>query len=206
MALEDLLKENNDLLREHNALLSKVISMSPLSGGASTESDENEDDTPAATGTRERGKPAPGRSKRTKVEMEEDRLADEADAAAAGTKSDTTSTKADTTGAVTFDGLKGDLAGWLGEFAKQEDKENPEGMHPEVTARKDCVKTLLTKLGAEKLGDIAEDADKIGKLHNWLHSKGKAGKIGEDGEPVFGAGRWAADPVAAKPASDDLDI
>lgn len=162
MALEDLLKENNDLLREHNALLSKVISMSPLSGGASTESDENEDDTPAATGTRERGKPAPGRSKRTKVEMEEDRLADEADAAAAGTKSDTTSTKADTTGAVTFDGLKGDwLAGWASSPSRKTRKTR--GHAPRGDGSQGLRENAADETGRRRLGDIAEDADKIGK-------------------------------------------
>ena len=97
----------------------------------------------------------------------------------------------------------------MGEFARAEDRENPEGTHPEVGARKDAIKTLLGKLGAEKLPDIAGDATKIGKLHTWLNGSGKEGKKDKaTGELVFGAGRWAADPVADEGGDDegDLDI
>ena len=190
MALEELLKENTAAIREMNANLVKLLSSASgaaiSSATTSTDADDTADTTDEAP-KRERGKPSPGKSKRTAAEVAEDKAADDADAAAAA--GDT-----DDTGAVTFDELKVKLSKWLGEFAKPEDKESPEGTHPEVTARRDAIKAVLTKLGAEKLPDIAKDAEKVGKLDNWLETKAMKADKGH------GIGRLASDP---EPAGDD---
>ena len=205
MSLEQALKENTEALLAHTAAVNKLLSStanvagSPSTTTASTDADDTADTTDEAP-KRERGKPSPGKSKRTAAEVAEDKAADDADAAAAA--GDT-----DDTGTVTFDELKVKLSKWLGEFARAEDRENPEGTHPEVGARKEAIKTLLGKLGAEKLPDIAGDATKIGKLHTWLNGSGKAGKKDkETGELVFGEGRWAADPVEDGEGGDEDDL
>ncbi len=100
----------------------------------------------------------------------------------------------------TFATLKADLAAWLGEFAKEEDKENPDGAHPEVQARKDAVGKAFAsdKIGIKKLTDLgADDTVKIAALHTWLHEKAKKADKG------FGIGRFAADPAPADEADDD---
>ena len=91
------------------------------------------------------------------------------------------------------------LSKYLGEFARAEDKDNPEGAHPEVTARRDAIKAVLSKLGAEKLPDIAKDAEKVGKLNTWLEEKALTADRGH------GIGRLAADPEPAG-GDDELDI
>lgn len=206
MSLEQALKENTEALLAHTAAVNKLLSSTATVAGSasttttSTDADDSADDSADTTDEapkRERGKPSPGKSKRTAAEVAEDKAADEADAAAA----------AGDAGAVTFDSLKKELGTWLGEFARAEDRENPEGTHPEVGARKEAIKTLLGKLGAEKLPDIAGDATKIGKLHTWLNGSGKAGKKDkETGELVFGEGRWAADPVEDGEGGDEDDL
>ena len=207
LSLEQALKENTEATLAQTELLKQLLSSAATVPGsastttASTDTDATDDstDTTGETPKRERGKPSPGKSKRTAAEVAEDKAADEAE------KGDSTDT-ADT-GAVTFDSLKKELGTWLGEFAKAEDKDNPEGTHPEVGARKEAIKTLLGKLGAEKLPDIAGDATKIGKLHTWLNGSGKAGKKDkETGELVFGEGRWAADPVEDGEGGDEDDL
>lgn len=199
MSLEQALKENTEALLAHTAAVNKLLSSTANVAGSATDATTTSTDTDDSADTtdeapkRERGKPSPGKSKRTAAEVAEDKAADDADAAA--------DTGAADTGAVTFDSLKKELGVWLGEWAKAEDRDNPEGTHPEVGARKDAIKTLLGKLGAEKLPDIAGDAAKIGKLHTWLNGSGKEGKKDKaTGELVFGPGRWAADP---EPAGDD---
>lgn len=186
MSLEQALKENTEALLAHTAAVNKLLSGTANVAGSATDADDTADTTDEAP-KRERGKPSPGKSKRTAAEVAEDKAADDADAAAAA--GDT-----DDTGAVTFDELKAKVAKWLGEFAKPEDKESPEGTHPEVTARRDAVKAVLTKLGAEKLPDIAKDAEKVGKLDNWLETKAMKADKGH------GIGRLASDP---EPAGDD---
>ena len=207
MSIEQALKDLTEAVVLNTTALNKLlagtanVAGSPSTTTVSTDADESADTNEDAP-KRERGKPSPGKSKRTAAEVAEDKAADEADAA--GDKDDTADA-----GAVTFDSLKKELGTWLGEFARAEDRENPEGTHPEVGARKDAIKTLLGKLGAEKLPDIAGDATKIGKLHTWLNGSGKEGKKDKaTGELVFGAGRWAADPVADEGGDDegDLDI
>ena len=208
MSLEQALKENTEALLAHTAAVNKLLSSTANVAGSatdatttSTDTADTDDtaDTTDETPKRERGKPSPGKSKRTAAEVAEDKAADEAE------KGDSTDT-ADTD-AVTFDSLKKELGTWLGEFARAEDRENPEGTHPEVGARKEAIKTLLGKLGAEKLPDIAGDATKIGKLHTWLNGSGKAGKKDkETGELVFGEGRWAADPVEDGEGGDEDDL
>ena len=203
LSIEQALKDLTEAVVLNTTALNKLLSGtatvagSPSTTTASTDADDTADTTDEAP-KRERGKPSPGKSKRTAAEVAEDKAADEADAAAAA-GDDAGETAA--AGAVTFDSLKKELSVWLGEWAKAEDRDNPEGTHPEVGARKDAIKTLLGKLGAEKLPDIAGDAAKIGKLHTWLNGSGKEGKKDKaTGELVFGPGRWAADP---EPAGDD---
>ena len=193
MSIEQALKDLTEAVVLNTTALNNLLSStatvagSPSTTTASTDADDTADTTDEAP-KRERGKPSPGKSKRTAAEVAEDKAADEADAAA-GDKDDT-----DDTGTVTFDELKVKLSKWLGEFSKPEDKENPEGTHPEVTARRDAIKAVLTKLGAEKLPDIAKDAVKVGKLNTWLEEKALTADRGH------GIGRLAADP---EPAGDD---
>ena len=210
MSIEQALKDLTEAVVLNTTALNNLLSStatvagSPSTTTASTDADDTADTTDEAP-KRERGKPSPGKSKRTAAEVAEDKAADDADAAAAAAAGDTDDT-ADTD-AVTFDSLKKELGTWLGEFARAEDRENPEGTHPEVGARKEAIKTLLGKLGAEKLPDIAGDATKIGKLHTWLNGSGKAGKKDkETGELVFGEGRWAADPVEDGQGGDEDDL
>lgn len=211
LSIEQALKDLTEAVALNTTALNNLLSSTATVAGspsttstttASTDADDSADTTDEAP-KRERGKPSPGKSKRTAAEVAEDKAADEADAtAAAGDKGETADT-----GAVTFDSLKKELGAWLGEWAKAEDKDNPEGTHPEVGARKEAIKTLLGKLGAEKLPDIAGDATKIGKLHTWLNGSGKAGKKDkETGELVFGEGRWAADPVEDGEGGDEDDL
>ena len=188
MSLELALKENTEALLAHTAVLNKLLSSTAtVAGSASTTttSTDADDTTNEDAPKRERGKPSPGKSKRTAAEVAEDKAADEADAAAAA---------GDDAEPVTFDELKVKLSKYLGEFAKPDDKENPEGTHPEVTARRDAIKAALTKLGAEKLPDIAKDAEKVGKLNTWLEEKALTADRGH------GIGRLASDP---EPAGDD---
>ena len=193
MSLEQALKENTEALLAHTAAVNKLLSSTANVAGSATDATTTSTDTDDTADTtdeapkRERGKPSPGKSKRTAAEVAEDKAADEADAAAAA--GDT-----DDTGTVTFDELKVKLSKWLGEFAKPEDRENPEGAHPEVTARRDAIKAVLSKLGAEKLPDIAKDAVKVGKLNTWLEEKALTADKGH------GIGRLASDP---EPAGDD---
>lgn len=189
MSLEQALKENTEALLAHTAAVNKLLSgTANVAGSAtdatttSTDADESADTNEEAP-KRERGKPSPGKSKRTAAEVAEDKAADDADAAG----------DADT-GSVTFDELKVKLSKYLGEFAKPEDRENPKGAHPEVIARRDAIKAVLTKLGAEKLPDIAADAEKVGKLNTWLEEKALTADRGH------GIGRLASDP---EPAGDD---
>jgi hypothetical protein len=200
MSLEEALKANTEALLAHTAVLQTLAGQTNAvaSGSTAPAAEKSTEEAPK----RERGKPAPGRAKRTKEEMEEDRLADEADAAAGGGAS-----APKTEGAVTFDTLKGKLAGWLGEYAREEDSKNPDGAHPEVLARKAALKAVLNKLtGTEdgKLGAIASDADKIAKLDNWFEEKALKADKGH------GVGRLAADPEPADAdedgGDDELDI
>lgn len=198
MALEELLKENTAAVLAQNELLAKMLAATSSDATASDD-DADGDTATKETPKRKRGEPSPGKSRRTKAETAEDEAADAADAAAAQKGDDTSSDDG-----VTFDGVKGKLAKWLGEFAKEEDKGNPDGAHPEVLARKAALKAVLNKLtGTDdgKLGAIADDAEKIGKLDNWFETKAKVADKGH------GVGRLAADPVAADEGGDDeLDI
>ena len=193
MSIEQALKDLTEAVALNTTALNNLLSStatvagSPSTTTASTDADDTADTTNEDAPKRERGKPSPGKSKRTAAEVAEDKAADDADAAAAA--GDT-----DDTGTVTFDELKVKLSKWLGEFARAEDRENPEGTHPEVTARRDAIKAVLSKLGAEKLPDIAKDAVKVAKLNTWLEEKALTADKGH------GIGRLAADP---EPAGDD---
>lgn len=99
-----------------------------------------------------------------------------------------------------FDALKNDLGKWLGEFSKAEDKTNPDGVHPEVTARREAIKNTLKKLKADVLADIAADDKKIAQLHKWLND------VAIPVDKGHGKGRLVADPDEAGGDSDLGDI
>ena len=190
MSIEQALKDLTEATLANTTALNKLLASTATVAGTPTAASSDADDTADTTSEaeapkRERGKPSPGKQKRTAAEVAEDKAADEADAAAA---------EGDNAEPVTFDELKVKLSKYLGEFAKPEDKDNPEGAHPEVTARRDAIKAVLSKLGAEKLPDIAKDAVKVGKLNTWLEEKALTADRGH------GIGRLAADP---EPAGDD---
>ena len=192
LSIEQALKDLTEAVALNTTALNNLLSStatvagSPSTTTASTDADDTADTTDEAP-KRERGKPSPGKSKRTAAEVAEDKAADEADEADAGGET------------VTFDELKVKLSKWLGEFAVPSDKENPKGAHPEVIARRDAIKAVLTKLGAEKLPDIEADAEKVGKLDNWLEEKAMKADKGH------GIGRLAADPKPAGEDEDDAD-
>lgn len=207
MSLEDLIKENTEALKENSALLKQVIGMAPASGGStgaaqttSTSSDDSGDDEEAALRAEYEelfGKKA-GRKKIETIKSEIE--------AAKAKSSDDGSDGDDGDGAdyIDFSDLKSNLAKWLGEFSKKEDKENPEGIHPEVIARREALKKILTSEkvlndGAGKLNDL--DGDDKGPLRNivntWLEEKAK--KI----DRGFGIGRLVADPA---PQEDDDEL
>lgn len=187
MSLEVSIEALTAAITENTSVQRQLLA---AAGGEAPETTETETTT---TGTRERGKPSPGKSKRTAAEVAEDKAADEADAAKSGGSS--------AAGAVTFDTLKTNLSSWLGEFAKAEDKTNPDGIHPEVTARRAALKTVLVKLTGDeeaKLGMLEKDADKITRLHKWLEETAKKADKGH------GIGRLAADPTEAEEGDEDL--
>lgn len=203
MSLEEALNRNTEATLEQTGLLKQLLGAATIGGTVST---TTTDSGPAAEGSaavRKRGEPSPGKQRRTAAEVAEDKAADEADGTTTASTAASTSASA---GVVTFDGLKGKLGAWLGEFAKEADRDNPDGAHPEVIARKSAVKAVLNKLtGSEdgKLGDIAKDAEKIGKLNDWYENKAKNVDKG------FGIGRLAADPAeedAGEEEADELDI
>ena len=200
MSIEQALKDLTEAVVLNTTALNKLLAGTANVAGTAASADDTDDtdDTTDGAPKRERGKPSPGKSKRTAAEVAEDKAADEADAAAAAGDTDDTGDAGDTgdtgTGTVTFDELKVKLSKYLGEFAKPADRDNPEGAHPEVTARRDAIKAVLSKLGAEKLPDIAKDAEKVGKLNTWLEEKALTADRGH------GIGRLAADP---EPAGDD---
>ena len=101
-------------------------------------------------------------------------------------------------GAVTKESLEGKLKVWLGEFAKPEDKANPEGTHPEVLARKDALTKAFGQLKVKKLGEL--DQDGLTKLDNWYETKAKVVDKGH------GVGRFVADPVEADGSEEDDEM
>lgn len=104
---------------------------------------------------------------------------------------------------ISYADLKKKLAPWLGEFAKDEDKENPAGAHPEVAARRDALKECFKKLGVSKLDEMEKVPEKLAKLNKWLETKAKV-----DDHVGAGAGRFAADPEASEDddsSGSDLD-
>lgn len=209
MSLEQALKENTEALIAHTALLGKMLDQTEGATANASAAASSADSSTAETPKRERGKPSPGKARRTSEEVAEDEAADKADAEAAAAGGET---KSD---GVTFETLKGKLAKWLGEFAKEEDKPVEDeteaqkkareaNFHPEVVARKGALKAALNKLtGTDdgKLGAIANDADQITKLNDWYENKAKVADKGH------GKGRLAPDPEPANTGGDDeLDI
>lgn len=86
---------------------------------------------------------------------------------------------------VVSDEFKKKLQAWLAEFAKKEDKDNPDGVHPEVTARRAALKKAFEGLEVANLTEVKGDA--VERLETWF---GKA----------VGKGRFAPDP---EPEDDD---
>lgn len=208
MSIEQALKDLTEATLANTTALNKLLASTATVAGTPTAASSDADDTADTTTTtttdaeapkRERGKPSPGKSKRTAAEVAEDKAADEADAAAAGDQGGD---------AVTFADVQANLVEWLGEFGQEQDKPvkgetdaqkaaREEAFHPETKARKAAVKAVLNKLtGSEdgKLGMIKDDAAKIAKLQDWIENKAKVADKG------FGVGRLAADP---EPAGDD---
>lgn len=171
MSLESVIAELTAAVSTNNDLLRQVLAADEAKGGDAGEG-----------------------AKRTRRKAA-DKSTDKPDDADTGETK--TETKSDTK-AVTFDALKDALGKWLGEFAKKADKENPEGAHPEVKARKAALKKTLEQLGAKLLTDIKDDGDKLTRLWKWLHEKAIPVDKG------FGIGRLAEDPKE-EDASDEDD-
>lgn len=200
MSLEEALKENTAALKENSALMLEVIGMSETGG---TTSSSSGDDDSGEKPKRKRGEPSPGKKRRTKAEVEEDEAAEAAEKAAAAGGDEGSDDSDDD--AVDFKTMKSALAEWLGEFGKQEDKNNPDGVHPEVTARRAALKKVFgsEKVGVEKLDELQADdkAEARKVVLNWLENKAKKYDEG------YGKGRLAPDPEPEEDSSDDgLDI
>lgn len=81
--------------------------------------------------------------------------------------------------------------GWLTEFAAD---------HPETVARQAALRTLLDKLGEEKISTITDSA-KFEQLSAWLNDPAKGQK-----DRGFGAGRFAADPSSDDAEDGGIDL
>lgn len=179
MALEDVIAKLTAAVERNNELVEKVLAQAGASSDTPTASDEE--------------KPKRGRKPKEAAKTEE---SDDADEKSEAPKSE--SKKEEKSGDVDFAGLKKRLSAWLGEFAKEEDKENPDGMHPEAKARKEAVKAAIKKLGGEKLTDIGDNQESVNRLGAWLDKKLEA-------DAGFGKGRLAADPEPAGNDDEDED-
>lgn len=165
MSLEAALTRNNELIEKQNDLLAQLLGKAGTVVNNAASSEEGEK---AADKPKGRGKAA-------------DKAKDEEKGAAAGFE-------------ISYADLSKKLSAWLAEFAKKEDKENPDGAHPEVPARKAALKECFGKLKVSKLGEMENDAKKLTALNKWFEEKAKV-----DDHVGAGAGRFAADP------SDDAD-
>lgn len=99
-----------------------------------------------------------------------------------------------------FADVKKKLSTWLSEFSKEEDADNPDGVHPEVTARRGALKAAMDGLGKKQLPEFEKDADALARLNTWFDTKASVVDRG------FGVGRLAKDPEPAAAASDDMGI
>lgn len=200
MSLEETLKENSALLAKNNELLAQVIGMAPASGGtasaaANNAEASNNNDAEEAQARAEYEELFGKKAGRMKLENIQAAIEEHKAKGDGG---------GDAGDHISFSDLKAALAAWLGEFSKAEDKDNPDGTHPEVTARREALKTVLTSEkvlanGAGKLTDL--DCDDMGEkrdiVKNWLEAKAK--KI----DRGFGVGRLVADPEPAGDGEDD---
>lgn len=174
MSLEDAIKALTEAVERNTAAINTVLSQA--AGGEAAGSEEKKTT----------------RKPRAKAEDKSEDKSDEA----ADTKTESkTETKASDD--IDFGDLRKRLADWLGQFAKEEDKDNPDGMHPEAKARKDAVKVAIKKLGGEKLTDIGTNQESVNRLAKWLDKK----LVEDNGH---GVGRLVADPVAAADEDDDI--
>lgn len=186
MSLEQALADNTAALIENSELLKRALGTVGAAG--TTVVDASADGT-ASTETEK-----PKRTRRTAEQIAAEKAALEAAAAGGGNV-------AAATDAPTFDMLKASLTAWLGEFAKEGDKENPAGVHPEITARRDALKATYAnpKVAVTKLGELAEDPAKVKLVYNWLENKAKKVDNGN------GIGRFVADPSSEPEVSVDDD-
>ena len=179
MSLEAVMTRLADLTEQNNDLLGKLLAASAAAAasgakGASAASNDEGGADETATET----KPKTTRAKKADKPAET--------SAGAGFE-------------ISYDDLKKKkLAPWLAEFAKKEDKENPDGAHPEVAARKAALTACFAKLGVKRLDETEGDAKKLTALNKWFETKAKI----ED-HVGAGAGRFAADP--ADDADEDGD-
>ena len=108
-------------------------------------------------------------------------------AASSGTASDGTAAPkktnkkaTETAGAVTVpDEQKKALGSWLAEFAKEADKDNPDGAHIEVKARKAALKKAFEGLGVKSLGEITTQ-EQIDRLATWFEKAKAKGRLAPD--------------------------
>lgn len=175
MSLEDAIKALTEAVERNTAAINTVLSQAAAGGEAAG----SEEKKPRAR------KPKSDEAADTKTETPADEKPE--------TKVETKAASED----VDFGDLRKRLADWLGQFAKEEDKDNPDGMHPEAKARKDAVKAAIKKLGGEKLTDIGTNQESVNRLAKWLDKK----LVEDNGH---GVGRLAADPVAAADEDDDI--
>ena len=189
MSLEDAILKLTAAVERNTAAVEKVLASADLSADTATTSGTSEEEKP------KRGRKPKAESADTEEEKPKASEKTEKPAAKSDAKSDDEDGDADE---IDFGAVRKRLADWLGEFAKEEDKDNPDGMHPEAKARKEAVKAAITKLGGQKLTDIGTDQEKVVRLSNWLDKKLEA-------DAGFGKGRLAADPEPAA-ADDDDDI
>lgn len=176
MSLEDAILKLTAAVERNNELVEKVLASAGASGGDAAGEEVKK---PAGRKPKTTEKPSEPPKEEPKGTAKSDD-ADEAD------------------DAVDFTAVRKKAADWLGEFAKESDKTNPENMHPEAAARKEKIKGIIKKLGGEKLNDLAEKPDEIKRLNAWLDKV----KVEDKG---FGPGRLAADPAPATSSDDDDD-
>lgn len=162
MSLEAVIEKNTLALEAMNAALLEVIGLTKTGKSG----------TAAAAGTSDEEGMKEKKTRTKKGETD----ADKGSAAGEGGNE-----------AINTDKIKKALAAWLGEFAKAADKENPDGAHPEVSARKAALKKAYEGLKVANLTEV-KTAEQLAKLEGW-HEKAKAIDKG------FGAGRFAADPI-----------
>ncbi|PZR89778.1 MAG: hypothetical protein DI537_20455 [Stutzerimonas stutzeri] len=183
MSLEAVMTRVAEATEKNNDLLTALLASAAKGGVASAAATDTSGDEDGAGETASEPKKTRGRPAKDKTED--------------GAKSKGDGYE------ISFADLKAKFAAWLSEFAKAEDKDKPDGAHPEVAARKKALKDVLAKVSAEQLKDIESDAKKLTAVNKWFETKAKI-----DDHVGAGAGRFAADPSedGDEGESDDLDL